>query len=279
MACIIEVSLQINIWSIWPQMVVEHDLRSKWRRPSSEPRDAPLGGCCGEMTEKEGRTLAINNPPHLSRHLYANDEGEQFYLEERSKVRIYDTTRPWGSMQLHGSTKSRAEQVRPTVGKDRVSIFVVWQDEMKMRWCLSTTGSPEYILSSTHSTSITSGSLFTLRCSVTLNLEAVIERIWTCTWMSRSSELRDALGGHERANLAMHFETVITRVSWCNWRSWLSEFRDTLRGSDQARLEMQLETNIEWTQRCTWRPWSSKFRDALGGQDWGNSEIHSEAVI
>jgi len=47
-------------------------------------------------------------------------------LEERRKVKRYDTTRPWGSTQLRGSTKSRTERVRPKVGKDRVWIFIVW---------------------------------------------------------------------------------------------------------------------------------------------------------
>jgi len=57
-----------------------------------------------------------------------NLSSRSFYikLEERRKVRRYHTTRPWGSTQLRGSTKSRTERVRPKVGKDRVWIFIVW---------------------------------------------------------------------------------------------------------------------------------------------------------
>jgi len=73
-----------------------------------------------------------------------------FHIErqERRKIRRYDTTRLWGS------TQCRKERVRPKVGKDRVCIFIVWQDVMKMRCCLSTLGSPEYILCVAHSTSV-----------------------------------------------------------------------------------------------------------------------------
>jgi len=48
-----------------------------------------------------------------------------------------------------------------------------------------------------------------------MHSEAVIERVWRCTWRPRLSELRDALGGRDRrdqASLEMHFEAVIERV-------------------------------------------------------------------
>jgi len=46
---------------------------------------------------------------------------------------------------------------------------------------------------------------------VTLEMhsEAVIERVWRCTWRPRSSELRDALGDRDRASLDMHLEAMI----------------------------------------------------------------------
>jgi len=47
-----------------------------------------------------------------------------------------------------------------------------------------------------------------------MHLEAMIERVWRCTWRLRSSELRDALGGHDRAN----FQAVIERVWRYTWR-------------------------------------------------------------
>jgi len=46
-------------------------------------------------------------------------------------------------------------------------------------------------------------------------------------------------------NSEMHFEAVIERVWRCNWRPRLSELRDTLGGRDRASLEMHLEAEIE----------------------------------
>jgi len=205
-----------------------------------------------------------------------------FYIkleERRKKVRRYDTTWPWGSTQLHGSTKSRKERVRPKVGKDRLCIFVEWQDEMKMRCCLSTPGSPEDILRVAHSTSITHVSPYTHRRSLTIYLEAMIELVWRCTPRPRSSELRDALGGRDPVNWEMHSEAVIEQVWRCTWRPISSELRAALGGRDRASLEMHLEAKIEWTESCTWRPWSIKFGDALGGRDQASWELHLEAVI
>jgi len=45
-----------------------------------------------------------------------------------------------------------------------------------------------------------------------IHLEAVIERVWRCTWRLRSSELRDALGGRDTASLGMHLEALIMRT-------------------------------------------------------------------
>jgi len=44
--------------------------------------------------------------------------------------------------------------------------------------------------------------------SLEMNLEAVIERVWRGNWRPRLSELRDALGGQDRASLEMHFEAM-----------------------------------------------------------------------
>jgi len=101
--------------------------------------------------------------------------------------------RRWEDMILPGRGDARncvdpqTERVRPKVGKDRVCIFVVWQDEMKMRCCLSTLGSPKYILRIAHSTSITPVSPYTHHRSLTIYLEAVIDRVWSCTWRPRWS--------------------------------------------------------------------------------------------
>jgi len=45
-----------------------------------------------------------------------------------------------------------------------------------------------------------------------MHLEAVIERVWRCTWRLRSSELRDALAGRDRVSLEMHLEAMIVRT-------------------------------------------------------------------
>jgi len=42
-----------------------------------------------------------------------------------------------------------------------------------------------------------------------MHWEAVIERVWTCTWRPRWCERRDALGGRDRASLDMHLEPEI----------------------------------------------------------------------
>jgi len=64
-----------------------------------------------------------------------------------------------------------------------------------------------------------------------MHLEAGIVRVWRCTWRQRSSELRDAHGGRDRASSEMHLET-----------------------EDRVNSEMHLYTVIELVWRCTWRP-------------------------
>ena len=55
-------------------------------------------------------------------------------------------------------------------------------------------------------------------------------------------ELRDALGGRDRAGSVMHLEGEF------------EELRDALRCRGGASLEMHWEAVIELTQRCTWSP-------------------------
>jgi len=54
--------------------------------------------------------------------------------------------------------------------------------------------------------------------SVEMHLEAVIERVWTCTWRLRSSELRDALGGHDWVCCGKHLEDLIDQDWRSTWR-------------------------------------------------------------
>ena len=112
-----------------------------------------------------------------------------------------------------------------------------------------------------------------------MHLEAVIERVWRCTWRPRSSELRDALRGRNQSSLEMHWEAVIEQVWTCTWRPRSSELRDAFPGCDRASWEMPLEAQMEWTHRCTWRPWRIQFGHALGVWDRVHSEMHSEAMI
>jgi len=155
--------------------------------------------------ELEVREPTINTLPHLSRHPNASHDKEQFWFKEhRNRVRSHDATRRWGSTL-------RKERVRLKVGKERVCIFIVWEDEMEMRCCLSTPGSAEYILPITLSTSFTPVSPYTRRRSLKMYLEAVIERVWKCTWRLWSCEL----AGRNRVSSEIHLAAVIVRT----WRA------------------------------------------------------------
>jgi len=60
-------------------MVVEHNRRSIWRRPLRAPRDAPVGGRCGDMMELDGSKPTIDIRPHLSQHLHGIREQIWYY--------------------------------------------------------------------------------------------------------------------------------------------------------------------------------------------------------
>ena len=186
--------------------------------------------------------------------------------------------RRWEDMILPGCQDPRKERARPKLGKDRVCIFIVWQDEMKMRCCLSTPGSPEYILRVALSTTVTSVCPYTHRRSLTIYLAAVIHWVWRCTGRPWSIEFGDALGGRDWVNLEMHWEAVIEQVWRCTWRPRSSELRDALWGRDRVSLEMQLEAEIEGTQRSTLRLWPSAFGDSLAGYDRARLVEYLEAV-
>jgi hypothetical protein len=42
-----------------------------------------------------------------------------------------------------------------------------------------------------------------------MHWEAMIDRVWRCTWSLRLIELRDALGGRDWESLEMYFEAEI----------------------------------------------------------------------
>jgi len=98
-----------------------------------------------------------------------------------------------------------------------------------------------------------------------MHLEAAINRVWRCIWRSRSSSSE------------IHLEAVMERVWRCTWRRWSSELRDALGGRNRASLEMHLEAKIKLNSdmhleavikrvwRSTCRPSSSKIGGVLGG--------------
>jgi len=88
----------------------------------------------------------------------------------------------------------------------------------------------------------------------------------------RSSELRDALGGSDRANLEMHLDAEIEWTQRCTWKPWLSEFGDSLGGQERVNWEMHLETVIEHVRRYTSRSWSIKNGGVLGSSWSGESQ-------
>jgi len=273
--------------------------RVEWQRKSgqgpSEPSETPRWRItpCPASIPRIALHNTLRSPFNLSsRSFYVKLE------EHRNKVRRYDTTRLWGSTPLREATKSRKDRVRAKVGIDWVCNFVVWQDEMKMICCLSTPGSPEYILRIAHSTSVRAVSPYTHRPNIystslvpsplPLCLCTPTARTYTprhsfhlrylCISIHPLSFLNDILGGRDWASLEMHLESEIEWTERCTWRPWSIEFGDALGGRDGASLEMHLETKVEWTQRCTFRPWLSEFGDAIEDRDGVNSEMHLGAV-
>jgi hypothetical protein len=123
-----------------------------------------------------------------------------------------------------------------------------------MRCCLSTPGSPEYILQVANSIPVTPVSPYTHCRSLTIYLEAMIQLVWRWPWRPRSNELRDALGGRDGSSLKMNWESLIERVLRCTWRPRSSELRDALGGRDRVNCEMHLEAVVDGVWRCTGRP-------------------------
>jgi len=65
------------------------------------------------------------------------------------------------------------------------------------------------------------------RGSLEMQLEAMIERLWRCTWRPRSSEFGDALGGRNQGSLEMNLQPVIERV-------WMMTGRQSMDGTPGA---------------------------------------------
>jgi len=147
-------------------------------------------------------TSTAVSPPSTFRHT-SRDIQTGFVRKNGSTSRIQG--RKWEDMILPGCENPRN---------------CVDPDEMKMRWCPSTPGSPEYVLPVAQSTSVTPVSPYTSRHASRMYLEAVMEWVERCTWRPRLSELRDALGVQDRVNSEIHSGAVIERVWRCTWRPW-----------------------------------------------------------
>jgi hypothetical protein len=134
-------------------------------------------------------------------------------------VRRCDTMRCSGSTQLRRSKKSRTEQVRPKVGKDRV-----------LDHCMIRGDGNEMM------------SFYSGVCRMYTPNHSDRRRY---PWISGPppSLFGDVLGGRNQACWKRNWETEIERTKRYPYRPGLSEFGDALG-----------DRGIERTQRCTWKP-------------------------
>jgi hypothetical protein len=65
---------------------------------------------------------------------------------------------------------------------------------------------------------------------VEMHFDAVLVRVWKCTWRLSSCEL----GGRNRASLEIHLEAVIGRVWRCTGRPWSSGIGGLLGGGQSG---------------------------------------------
>ena len=101
-------------------------------------------------------------------------------------------------------------------------------------------------------------------------LNGIIEWAWRCTWRLRSTELKDACGGHDWQSLGY------------TPTPWGSNMLDANGSPDRVIRETNLEAVLKpvhsalWgrdreVRRCTWRQWSSEIGGVLrGGQSGGD---------
>ena len=257
-------------------LVVEHNQRSTWRRPLREPRDAPLGGHCGETTGLEGTPSTFH---HTSRDLQT-----EFVRESGSSLR--SVVRRWEDMILPGREDQRNCVDLRNLGKSK------WDQKLGNTVyfrCMTRWDENEMM-------SIYSGvsRIYTPHCLFHLNYPSIS--------VHPPSLLNDILGGLDYASSEMHLEARIEWTARYTPRLWVSEFVDAIGDGDWVKSEihleapssefedaigdqhwvnseMHLEAMIEWGWGCTWRTRLSELRDALGGRDWSSLEIHWKAVI
>jgi len=169
-------------------MVVKYNRRSTSICPLRELRHALLGGHFGDTIELEGTEPSMDSLLHLSRHPNGIHEEEQFWLEQhRNWVRRYDTTRHSWSMQLREWWHPGESEWDQKLGKIEC-VFSLY-DKMRWKW------DDVYLLHITPSSSVTRVFPYTRQGSLKMYLDAVIERVWRCTWRPWLSEFGDAHGG------------------------------------------------------------------------------------
>jgi len=100
-----------------------------------------------------------------------------------------------------------------------------------------------------------------------MHWEAMLEAVWRCSWRPRSSELRDALCGHDQASLEMQLETENMWTQICIKRPWSREYGDVLGGHDRVSLEMNFAPIFKRGWRCNFRLRLSELRDIQIGCD------------
>jgi len=88
-----------------------------------------------------------------------------------------------------------------------------------------------------------------------IHSEAVIKRVWRCTVRLRSSVFR------------------------CTWRQWSSEVGDALAGHNRVNLEMHCKAVIGWVCRCTCRLWTKEIGGVLGGGGSQDSRWEAHGVL
>jgi len=203
------------------------------------------------ITQATGRIAYV--PPLLCGDVYASSERHVCYTLSRgcsyAEAVFQESIRP--SQGIPAGLQSHSERQRQAwehlesqsciqfvfssmnlciyIATHLHTLYLDWLQAVRLR-------GRDRILPVTLSTSVTPVSLYNCHCSLKMYL---IERVW------------DALGDVDRVNSEMHLEAVIERLWICSWRLRSCKLRDALGGRDWASLDLHFETEIEWTQRCT----------------------------
>jgi len=218
-------------------MLVEHNQRSTWRCPLRAPRDAPLGGSCGDTIELEGSEPTVDIAPHASRDIQMefvrkHVSSSRSLGRNSEDIILPGHANPPKSVDPRHLGKSEWDQ---NLGKIQC-VFSLY-DQMRWKW------DDVYLprgLPNKYSPSLSPTPLPLQLCTPPVAHYGCTSRPW-------SSKLRDALAGQDQVNSEMQLEA---RIEWLQTYSpslWSSEVGDAFGGRDRASSEMHLEAEIEWT--------------------------------